>query len=284
VSNEEPALSTNSAGQSLTEASHLDNHYRLAQPEYDACIAKVNIQSGWHVLDAGCGSGVFIPHLVKAVGSTGIVTAVDLAPENVLTVEQLASQFHFSAQLQTKVSSVVQLPFANNTFDCVWCANVSQYLTSTELDMAMAEFERVTKPGGVIAIKEADITFWQFHPIDARLMWRLLDASTRAGHLQIQTIGSLRGWELSKWMRNNGIEVTLRETTLIERTSPLPSFALPYLGGYIKWLANVAASMELSEQDKCDWRSIHNSADEILTHPDFCYREVFVLTMGKVPN
>ena len=76
-----PTLSTNSAGQNLTDASQLDNHYRLAQPEYDACMAKVGIQPGWHVLDAGCGNGVFIAHIADAVGATGRVTAVDHAPE-----------------------------------------------------------------------------------------------------------------------------------------------------------------------------------------------------------
>ncbi|MFN8493272.1 MAG: class I SAM-dependent methyltransferase [Caldilineaceae bacterium] len=277
-----PTLSTNSAGQSLTDASQLDNHYRLAQPEYDACIAKVGIQPGWHVLDAGCGNGVFIPHIARAVGSTGMVTAVDLAPENVLAVEQFYAQARFSARLQTRVSSLVQLPFADHTFDCTWCANVTQYLTSDELDRAIAEFVRVTKPGGVIAIKEADVTCWQFYPVDSKLLWRLLDAGVKTG--STQAIGSLRGWELLKWIRSHGIEVTLRETTLVERLSPLPAFALPFLSGLLKWLADIAQQLELSEQDKADWRSIRDSADEILTHPDFCYREFFVLIMGKAPN
>lgn len=279
---ESPTLSTNSTGQSLADASQLDNHYRLAQPEYDACIAKVGIQPGWHVLDAGCGNGVFIPHIATAVGANGIVTAVDHAPENVHAVEQQWARSRFPAQLRTKVSSIVELPFEDATFDCVWCANVTQYLTAAELDKAMAEFARVVKPGGTVAVKEIDTTCWQFQPVDAGLISRLLDAAAKTGNTQ--AIGSLRGWALSKWMRSNGIEVTLRETTLVECISPLPAFAVSHLGGLLQWLADIAIQLDLSAQDKSDWRSIQVSTSEILTDPDFCYREFFVLTLGRVPN
>lgn len=277
-----PTLSTNSAGQSLTDASQLDNHYRLAQAEYDACIAKVGIQPGWHVLDAGCGNGVFIPHIANAVGSTGRVTAVDHAPENVRAVEQFCAQAGFPAPIQTKVSGIVELPFADDTFDCVWCANVSQYLTAAELDRAIAEFARVVKPGGVIAIKESDITCLQFQPVDARLMWRAIDAVAKTGEAQM--MGVLRSWQLSKWLRSHGIQMTLRQTTLVECTSPLPPFAVPFLSGFLKYIATGATQVELSAQDHATWCAIRDSTDEIMTHPDFCFREMFMLTVGRVPN
>ncbi len=277
-----PTLSTNSAGQNLTDASQLDSHYRLAQPEYDACIAKVGIQAGWHVLDAGCGNGVFIAQIANAVGATGRVTAVDHAPENVRAVEQLCAQGRFPAQIRTKVSGIVTLPFDDDTFDCVWCANVSQYLTAPELDSAIAEFVRVVKPGGVIAIKESDITCLQFHPVDARLMWRAIDAVANTGDAQM--MGVLRSWQLSKWLRNHGIQVILRQTTLVERTSPLPPFAVPFLSGFLKFLATGATQVKLSAQDHAAWCAIRDSTDEIMTHPDFCFREMFMLTVGRVPS
>lgn len=212
ISRDSSLLSANSAGQSLTDVSQLDNHYRLAQLEYDACIAKVGIQPGWHVLDAGCGNGVFIPHIASMVGTTGRVTAIDHAPENVEVVKTLVAHSRLPSPIQAEVSSIVELPFDDHMFDCIWCANVTQYLTEPELDATVAEFRRVVKPGGLVAIKEADITCWQFHPVDARLMWRLLDAAAQAG--STQAIGSLRGWEISKWMRRHGLQVSRRETAL----------------------------------------------------------------------
>ena len=63
--------STNSSGQSNTDEYQLDTHYRLARREYDACIAAVGIQKSWRVLDAGCGNGIFLPHLSTLVGKHG---------------------------------------------------------------------------------------------------------------------------------------------------------------------------------------------------------------------
>lgn len=275
-----PSLSANAAGQNLADAETLDSHYRLAKPEYDACIASVNIQPGWHVLDAGCGNGVFIPHIANAVGPAGHVTAVDHAADNVELVNALFQRASLPAPVTTRVSSLDKLPFEENTFDCVWCANVTQYLTETELDTAMAEFKRVVKPGGVIAIKEFDVSGGHYYPIDVSLFWRFLDQAARSGVTQI--LGALRGWAISKWMRRLGIEVIYRKSTLVERAAPLPDFAINYLGGILKWLAGSAQQMDLSEQDKATWLTIRDQAEVILSDPDALYREMFVLTLGKV--
>jgi ubiquinone/menaquinone biosynthesis C-methylase UbiE len=273
------SLSANSTGQNLTDAETLDNHYRLAKPEYDACIASVNLQSGWHVLDAGCGNGVFIPQIAGAVGPTGHIVAMDHAPENVASVHVLIERMALPAPVTTRVSSMLKLPFEENTFDCVWCANVTQYLTEAELDTAMTEFKRVVKPGGIIAIKEVDIANWQFYPIDASLLWRFLDVSARSGITQ--TLGALRGWAISKWMRRHSIEVIQRKSILVERTAPLPAFAIDYLGGMLKWLAEAAQHLDLSDQDKSAWLNIRDHAKDILSDPDTLYREMFVLTVGQ---
>lgn len=270
--------STNSTGQNLTDENQLDNHYRLAKREYDACISAVGIQKSWHVLDAGSGNGVFLPHLATLVGQTGSVVAIDHAPESIAAIERRINALELPGTIETKVSSVTELAFENASFDCVWCANVTQYLTEAELDKAVSEFARVVKPGGLVAIKEADIALWQFHPVDTRLLWRLLDAAAATGATQV--IGSMRGWGLSKWMRRHGIEVIKRETTLIERVAPLEPFAITFLGGIIGWLASGADRLPLSNSDKAEWHKIQESIEKILQDPDACYQEAFTLTVG----
>lgn len=270
--------STNSTGQSLTDENQLDNHYRLAKREYDSCISAVGIQESWRVLDAGCGNGVFLPHLATLVGKTGSVVAIDHAPESVAAVEQRINDLGLPSNIETKVSGVTELAFENASFDCIWCANVTQYLTDAELDKAISEFGRVVKPGGLVAIKEADITLWQFHPVDTRLLWRLLDAAAATGATQV--IGSMRGWGLSQWMRKHGIEVIKRETTLVERVAPLEPFAISYLGGILGWVASGADLLPISNSDKAEWHKIQGSIEKILQDSDACYQEAFTLTVG----
>lgn len=274
-----PNLSANSTGQSLADESQLNNHYRLAKAEYDACIAAVGIQKSWRVLDAGCGNGVFLPHLLQLVGETGSVVALDHAPENIEVAQRRISELGLPSKVETKVSSVTELPFENGSFDCVWCANVSQYLTDAELDKAVAEFVRVVKPGGLVALKEADLAFWQFRPVDPRLLWRLLDAGVTAGDTQV--IGALRGWGISKWIRRHGMEVIKQQTTLIERAAPFEPFALAFLSGLLQWLASRAEMLPLTNADKVEWGKIGESAEAILQDPNACYQEVFTLTVGR---
>src|SRR3712207_7641782 len=72
---------------------------------------------------------------------------------------------HCPAPVDVRIGSVLDLPFADTTFDCVWCANVAQYLTGAEFTRAMAEFRRVTKPGGLVAVKDSDGTLLQLLPL-----------------------------------------------------------------------------------------------------------------------
>src|SRR3712207_9247015 len=79
---------------------------------------------------------------------------------------------HCPAPVDVRIGSVLDLPFADTTFDCVWCANVAQYLTGAEFTRAMAEFRRVTKPGGLVAVKDSDGTLLQLLPLDPAVMAR----------------------------------------------------------------------------------------------------------------
>src|SRR4051812_35021645 len=74
----DPAIPyASSQGQVFTQAGMLDTHFEAARPEYEAMLRSAGLQLGWHVLDAGCGGGSFVPLIAEAVGPTGHVTAFD---------------------------------------------------------------------------------------------------------------------------------------------------------------------------------------------------------------
>ena len=84
---------TTTTGHDLSESGWLDNHFATAQPEYEAILRSAKIQRGWRVLDAGCGSGSFIPLMSELVGKDGHITALDTASENIDIVNKRISEY-----------------------------------------------------------------------------------------------------------------------------------------------------------------------------------------------
>ena len=143
-----------STGHEHSSTDWLDLHFEANRREYRAALDLVGIQPGWHVLDAACGAGSFLPWIAELVGSAGHISTIDLAPENVEIVRhRLDVEWESEVPVDVYEGSVTQLPFDDNTFDAVWFANTSQYLPDDELARALSEFHRVLKRGGTLALK-----------------------------------------------------------------------------------------------------------------------------------
>lgn len=270
-----------STGHPVADACWLDNHYRSARAEYEDCLRHVGITPGWTVLDAGCGGGNFLPLLCELVGPQGSVVALDLAPENVSRVETLVREGFCPANAQTRVGSILSLPFEDATFDCVWCANVVQYLTVTEFERAVAEFKRVVRPGGIVAIKEFDASLLQFRPMDLDVVGRFMEAR-RARFAATGALGTSCGTAIPSRLRGAGLIDIRRKGWLVERWAPLEAHTRSFLEGVLVYFAGVAAQHDIPPADLELWRKVAANPGSLLDDPDFCLREFFVLATGRV--
>ncbi|MEM7131853.1 MAG: methyltransferase domain-containing protein [Chloroflexota bacterium] len=267
-----------SAGHEFADASRLDKHYLAAQAEYEDTLNSAGIQPGWKVLDAGCGNGVFLPLLSTIVGSGGSIAALDVAEENVNAVQHQISQHRYACHVEAQTGTISNLPYESNSFDAVWCANVTMYLTEAELETAISEFARVLRPGGIVAIKEVDLSVFQFQPLSPELVSRWLTAAQQAGITHIQ--GASRGTRMPSWIRVAGFEITKRQTFLVERWAPLGDVERDLVAENLGALANKAPDLGLSNEDQQQWAEVRDSPDRYLDDPDFCYRAIHVLTVG----
>jgi len=103
------------------------------------------------LLDAGCGTGLFTK---KAIEREAKVTSIDIAPKLVeLTKKKNPATNAIEA-------SLLELPFADNTFDYVISSDVIEH-TSNPYN-ATKELIRVLKPEGKICITVPNRTFWYF--------------------------------------------------------------------------------------------------------------------------
>jgi arsenite methyltransferase len=274
---------TTSTGHAVAAGAYLNRHFAAAQPEYEAIVRAVGFERGWQILDAGCGSGSFLPLLAALVGPDGGIHALDTAPENIAAVQARLAVHPLPCPVEPQLGTVTALPYPDAAFDAVWCANVSQYLTDTELSTMLAEFRRVVRPGGIVALKEQDGTLTLPAPLDPALLWHLHEA---ARSKLVQARGWLRAHTLADWLIRAGLADVRRRTTLVERSAPLRPVERAYIGDVCAFLAQVAETVGVAPAELAVWRSLRDreSLESIISAPTFCWREGHVVTVGRVPH
>jgi ubiquinone/menaquinone biosynthesis C-methylase UbiE len=245
-------------------------------------LRSVGIEPGWRVLDAGCGGGTHLPLLAELVGWRGQVHALDLAPENIAAVQTLVQAGNFDCALETHVASVLEVPLPAASVDAVWNANVSQYLTDAELRTMLSEFRRVTRPGGIVAVKEIDGTLFQVQPIPPTLVWHLFEDAQRHGVLQPS--GAMRTQALPRLMREAGFTNVTASSTLITRRAPLRDVEFESLHEIVQLMAQFARAARVPEAELSQWQSYAdvNSPAYVLEDPDFCWCETQTVVVGRV--
>ena len=103
-----------------------------------------------NILDAGSGFGGPARYLAATFGCT--VSGVDLTPSFVAVSRLLNERTGLTELVDTAVGDVLDLPFAENTFDVVWTQHV--VMNVRERQRLYREFRRVLKPGGKLAFHD----------------------------------------------------------------------------------------------------------------------------------
>ncbi|BAJ25910.1 MULTISPECIES: class I SAM-dependent methyltransferase [Kitasatospora] len=270
---------TASTGLGFTHHAIVDTHFRACRDPYLDLLRQAGLQPGWHVLDAGCGPGDFLPAIAGHIGPRGRITALDLAPENAALAAERVSAAPPGCPVDVRQGSVTDLPHPDDTFDAVWCSNTVQYLDDTQLDRFLAEAIRVTRPGGLLAIKDLDAHLITLRPGDPYLFQ---DFFRTAGRTPGYARQLLRSRELYRRMRRAGLTDVRQRTVLIEHHAPLSPDALDFYTQACDRLARQAEQLGLSQE----WQRLRHDKDSPqhpLNHPDGYISEGNVLALATVP-
>ncbi|HTV46873.1 MAG TPA: methyltransferase domain-containing protein [Phycisphaerae bacterium] len=119
--------------------------------EFDDILALLAPQAGEKILDAGCGTGRYIPALIRAGAR---VVGIDFSPNMLASARSKNPGVEFRA-----VDLSSSLPFVDREFDAILCAQVAEHLPV--LGPPIKEFFRILKPGGraVISVTHASMTW-----------------------------------------------------------------------------------------------------------------------------
>ena len=131
-------------------------YFRALHDHVRQSLAAMNLAPGSRVLDAGCGTGGLIirarqwPQQFSWVGIDFMALACQLARERC------------GAEVDIREANITALPFADATLDAVISLDVVSMVYDPEV--AVAEFFRVLRPGGVAVINlPAYMWMWSYH-------------------------------------------------------------------------------------------------------------------------
>lgn len=198
----------------------LDTHHLAKYHEREQMIMDLGITPNASILDIGCGTGGFSVLLSQHAVSPQIIALSDISSEKVIQAQKRCKSYtHNQYQAITVVCDMNRLPYADRSFDLIWCANTLQY-SSNPIE-TVKEFIRATKRGGVVVIKDEDVTR------DILLSWNA-DFENAINNAWFKIAKSKRGqfWDpyigrkLIGILRLAGLNKIKVKTYLIERTFP----------------------------------------------------------------
>jgi len=116
----------------------------------DRLVPRFGLTYGQKILDAGTGTGILIPFLLREVGKSGYVIGIDYA-ENM--IEICRSKYGNLPNVRFEVRKVEQINYSSGFFDAVTCFGLFPHLENRK--EALSQINRVLKLGGRLVIAHA---------------------------------------------------------------------------------------------------------------------------------
>ncbi|MFB0566617.1 MAG: class I SAM-dependent methyltransferase [Candidatus Aminicenantaceae bacterium] len=129
----------------------LSNYYDLITPAEKSKfrikqIGLMDIREGEKVLEVGCGTGSLAILSKIAVGESGEVEGIDIAPKMIHRAQKKANKA--GLEVNFKITSVVELPYSDNYFDLVISSLMFHHLPVESKKKGLEEIYRVLKAEG----------------------------------------------------------------------------------------------------------------------------------------
>ena len=160
---------------------------------------------GKQILDVGCGIGTADASLARLRMSQLRLVGVDLSLEHVTTALDAARGMN--ARVGYACADACRLPFGDGVFDSTFCVAVLQHIR--DIGQALAEFVRVTRPGGRILAVEPDNAsrYWfSSHPTGMRAFEQARRFFTALSTARREAPPSALGPTLPSLFASSGIE------------------------------------------------------------------------------
>jgi ubiquinone/menaquinone biosynthesis C-methylase UbiE len=237
---------------------------------------------GRRVIDVPCGDGFYTQHLASRLGSSDLLIAVDSSQEALDCTRAAVA----GPNVEIHKANAYQLPFADENFDLLWCA---QSLISLDPLSAVREMFRVTKRDGVAVILEVDEYHHVLLPwpgeLEAALPWAIQQESVaRYGDgVKLAPARRLRGI-----LKKAGFRDVRKTTYAFERQAPFDESTKDFLTRHFKHLRSLAyAHLTASQQESFDRLTDPDASQSLFSRADAeltCINAVYLGRRSETHN
>jgi SAM-dependent methyltransferase len=164
--------------------------HRWRTAENSAGYLLPHLRAGQSLLDVGCGPGNITVDIASRV-APGPVLGIDAAADAIAAATEANTA---PDRVTFAVGDVYALDAADDTYDVVHAHQVLQHLSDPVA--ALREMRRVTRPGGLVAVRDSDYASFAWAP-DAPLLVRWLELYfqiTRRNDAEANAGRYLLGW------------------------------------------------------------------------------------------
>ena len=167
-----------------------------------------HLSAGMDLLDVGCGPASITADLAELV-APGRVVALDASADALEAARATLRERGLSEQVELTRGDVMALPFEDGSFDVLHAHQVLQHLADPV--GALAEMRRLTRPGGIVAVRDAVYSAMTWFPEPAGMeRWRSVYMATARANGGEPDAGS----RLLSWARAAGFtDVTASAST-----------------------------------------------------------------------
>lgn len=262
----------------------LSGFHRAFESELQRILDALPLTPAMKVLDFACGDGFYTRRLADRLGPGGSVTGVDLNLAYLSEARQEAVRKTGGATIDFVAASFDRLPFPDDTFDFVWCAQSLYSLP--EPVVVLGYLARVLRPGGIVAVLENDTMHQVFLPWPVSLELPLRAAELRA--LSDETCNPSKyyvGRRLPAVFAEAGLEPLNMATQAIDRQAPFGVAERALLQSYLEDVANrVALHLDASLLQELRQLSDPKSPHHLLRQPYLTMTWLNVLAFGRKPT
>lgn len=260
-------------------------------PAVKSAIDSLQLQHGSCGLDAGCGPGGLLSSLNSTLKSVQIV-GLDLSEPHLYAASRQIELLNLE-RVNLVLSNLWEpLPFSDNSFDWVWCADVLWPDLFNNQEIIIKEFKRITRPHGIIALFFADWLRAKLLPGYTDIERKLTAAIELKYYSEMTQKASIHYENALQWLIKEGLTDAEVSVFFVIYRYPLDPQVKKYLvevlfnTEYGEGLKDYALSVGMSTAEWEKWSDLSNPSSKrfLLDQESYYCVKYGTLVKGRVPE